>query len=251
MKRGFWFVVRDIIRKADVVLEVLDARLPEITRHKKLEEHAARFKKPVILVVNKVDLVSRDTINSIKREYSGMDYVLVSSKFADGISDLIKIIKIRIKKADIKAAIVGYPNTGKSSLINRLSKGGRAGTGAASGFTKGLQLIKGKADLILFDTPGVVPFEDRDEVRLGLVAGISPEKLKEPDIVAYELIKLFKKHNPSALSDAYQINPYMEEDEILEEYGKRRNMLKKGGIIDERRAAITFLMDWHKGKIKI
>ncbi len=249
MKKGYWITVKDIIRKSDIVLEILDARLPELTRIRKMEEYASFYKKPVILVINKADIVSGTTIKNIKKQYQNSDYVIVSTKLSKGITDLIKKIKIKTKIENIRVAVIGYPNTGKSSVINRLSKGGRARTSSESGFTKGSQLIAGKANLRLFDTPGVVPFRERDEVRLGLVSGISPFKLKDPDIVAYKLIKIFMRTNPFALEIAYGIKASSED--FLIEFGRKNNMLIKGGIIDEKRAAIQLLNDWHKGKIKL
>ena len=136
-------------------------------------------------------------------------------------------------------------------MINKLSKGGKASTSSESGFTKGLQLITGKGNLRLVDTPGVVPFQDRDEVMLGLVSGISPSKLKDPDIVAYKLVRIFIRANPFVLEKAYDIDTKLSPEDFLIELGKKRNMVIKGGIVDERRAAIQFLIDWHKGKIRL
>ena len=251
MKKGFWYVVKDIIRKADIILEVLDARMPEITRNKRMEAYAASLGKQLILVINKADIVSADTLTKIRERYQGLDYLLLSSKTSAGLSDLYRLIRSRVKKEATKIAFIGYPNTGKSSLLNKLSKGGIARTSPESGFTRGLQLIKGRNGLMLFDTPGVVPFEDRDEIRLGLMSGISPSKLDNPDIVAYELIKLLKMNNPSSLEKEYGVNPSLEPEEILLELAKKWNMLGKGGILDERRAAIHFMIDWHKGKIRL
>ncbi|MCH8329387.1 MAG: 50S ribosome-binding GTPase [Nanoarchaeota archaeon] len=149
-----------------------------------------------------------------------------------------------------KVAVIGYPNTGKSTLINKLSSGGRARTSSESGFTHGKQLIAGKG-FMLMDTPGIVPFADRDEVRLGLVSGISPSKLEDPDVVATKLIHIFKKNNPSEFSGYYGVDMSLDSYSILLEIGKKRHMLLKKGEIDERRAAISVLEDWHKGKIKL
>lgn len=251
MKKGFWVVVKNIMRKADVILEILDARMTELTRIKRLEDYAAELNKPLILVVNKTDLASKAKIHAIKESYKGLDYVLVSSKKFKGIRELVRLIKSKVKAERIQVACIGYPNTGKSSLINILSKGGRAATSSESGFTRGIQFISGKGGLFLFDTPGIVPFEERDEIRLGLISGISPTKLEDPEIVAYELIKIFKENNPGALKEVYGLDTSLEPDEILIEFGKKYNMLIKGGIVDERRAAIKLLTDWHNGKIKI
>ncbi len=244
-------IVRGIIKKADMVLEVLDARMPELTRNRRLEGHMQKINKQFLIVVNKADIVSKKTIDSILRRYAYKNFVIVSSKTKKGIGRLTGIIRSRIKKPIITVAVVGYPNTGKSSLINVLSKGGRARTSPESGFTKGIQLISGRKNLRLYDTPGVIPFEANDEIRLGLVSGISPSKLENPDLVAYELIKIFQQNNPDAIREQYGISPAQEPEEILLEFGRKRHMLMKGNAVDERRAAIQMLIDWHEGKIRI
>ena len=251
MKKGFWIVVKDIIREADVILEILDARMPELTRNKRLEQYAANSGKRLILVINKKDIISENAVRSIEKSYSGRDYALVSSKSHKGMSRFIGMIKSKAKKDKLKVAFIGYPNTGKSSLINILSKGGKAKTSLESGLTRGMQLITGKGGLMLIDTPGVVPYEDREELMLGLTSAISPDKLKDPESVAYELIGIFKNNNPAALEEAYGLNAGLEPEELLLEFGKKRRMLMKGGVIDERRAAIQLLTDWHNGKIRV
>ena len=243
MKQGFWIIVKKIVKDADIVLEVLDARFPNITRISRLEKMA---KEKLILVINKVDIVSKKTLDKIKTEFKNSKYVLVSSKNSKNIWELIKLIKNKGK-----VAVIGYPNTGKSTLINKLSSGGKAKTSSESGFTHGKQLIAGKNGIMLMDTPGIVPFEDRDEVRLGLVSGISPSKLEDPDLVATKLIYIFKKNNPSEFEGYYGVDMSLDSYSILLEIGKKRHMLLKKGEIDERRAAVSVLEDWHKGKIKL
>jgi len=240
MKQGFWIVVKNIVRNADIVLEVLDARFPNITRISRLEKMA---KEKLILVVNKVDIVSKKTLDKIKTEFKNSRCVLVSSKNSENISELKKLLKGKV-------AVIGYPNTGKSTLINKLSSGGKARTSSESGFTHGKQLIAGKG-FMLMDTPGIVPFADRDEVRLGLVSGISPSKLENPDLVATKLIYIFKKNNPSEFGRYYDVDMTLDSYSILLEVGKKRYMLLKKGEIDERRAAVSVLVDWHNGKIKL
>jgi len=241
MKQGFWIIAKKIVKDADVVLEVLDARFPNITRISRLEKMA---KEKLILVINKVDLVSDKTLDKIKTEFKHSKYVLVSSLNSKGVGELIKLLKGKV-------AVIGYPNTGKSTLINKLSLGGKAKTSSESGFTKGKQLITGKNGIMLMDTPGIVPFAARDEVRLGLVSGISPSKLENPDLVATKLIYIFKKNNPSLFERYYGVDMSLDSYSILLEIGRKRHMLLKKGEIDERRAAISLLVDWHKGKIII
>tara|TARA_Y100000310_G_scaffold345853_1_gene471424 strand:- start:8785 stop:9507 length:723 start_codon:yes stop_codon:yes gene_type:complete len=240
MRQGFWIIAKQIVRNADVVLEVLDARFPNITRITRLEKMA---KEKLILVINKIDLVSKKTVDKIKMEFKNSRYVLVSSTKSKNISELMKLMKGKV-------AVIGYPNTGKSTLINKLSSGGKARTSSESGFTHGKQLIAGKG-FMLMDTPGIIPFEDRDEVRLGLVSGISPSKLEDPDLVATKLIHIFKKNNPSEFFKYYGVDMALDSYSILLEIGKKRHMLLKKGEIDERRAAVSVLVDWHKGKIKL
>ena len=246
MKQGFWAIAKNIVENADVVLEVLDARFPNITRIPRLEKLA---KDKLIFIINKVDLVSETTLEKIENEYRDTNYALISASTSRNIGRLIKLIKSSSK--GLKVAVIGYPNTGKSTLINRLSKGGKAGTSSESGFTKGMQIISGKGDIMLIDTPGIVPFEGRDEIRLGLVSGISPSKLENPDLVATTLIDMFQKNNPSEFKEYYGVDMDKDSYEILLDIGKNRNMLLKQGIIDERRAAISLLEDWHKGKIRL
>ncbi len=251
MKKGFWTIVEDIIRQSDVILEVLDARLPELTRIRKIEKYASFYKRPVIFIINKSDLVSKTTLEKNIRGYHSSNTVIISAKKLKGIRGLIKKIKSKTKIENAKVAVIGYPNTGKSLLINKLSRGSKVRTSSESGFTRGLQLISGKNNLRLFDTPGIVPFHGRDEVRLGLVSGISPSKLENPDLVATKLIYLFKKNNSLEFGKYYGVDMSLDSYSILLEIGKKRHMLLKKGEIDERRAAVSVLEDWHKGKIKL
>ena len=166
MKKNFWIVVDNIIRKADVILEVLDARMPSITRNTQLEQEIAKYGRQLIIVINKTDLIGKDAMQILKSEFSGTKHIFCSCKEFTGVGMLIGLIKRSMNKEQIKVAVIGYPNTGKSSIINLLSRGGRAKTSSESGLTKGIQLINGKSGLLLFDTPGVVPFDSRDEIKL-------------------------------------------------------------------------------------
>jgi len=251
MKLGFWNVVKDVVRKSDVVLEMVDARFPELTRLGVIEKYAKSCHKHLIIVLNKMDLLSSRSVQQIKNEFRNENVVFVSSKFNRNIFELIGTIKSITKKDAPTVCIIGYPNTGKSTLINKLSKGGKVRTSTESGFTRGKQLIRGRGNIMLIDTPGIVPYEARDEIRLGLVSGISPAKLEDPALVAFELLSIFKFRNPEALQASYGLDPQQEADEMLETLAEKWNMRMKKGVIDERRAAIKLLNDWHDGVMKL
>src|SRR3989338_68180 len=143
MKKNFWIVVDNIIRKADVILEVLDARMPSITRNTQLEQEIAKYGRQLIIVINKTDLIGKDAMQILKSEFSGTKHIFCSCKEFTGVGMLIGLIKRSMNKEIIKVAVIGYPNTGKSSIINLLSRGGRAKTSSESGITRGIQLING------------------------------------------------------------------------------------------------------------
>lgn len=252
MRKKFWVIVNEVIRKTDIVLEILDARMPEITRNMVLEDRIRSYEKTLVIVFNKCDLVSKKTVMNMKKEYKD-NCIFLSTKEFTGIKSLLKIIKNNARKDQkfIRVGVIGYPNTGKSSIINILSRKGRARTSPQSGYTRGVQLIRGKSNLMLFDTPGVIKFKEDDEVRLGLVSARDPSKLENPERVALELIGLFVKNNKEAIETVYNIKVGRNKVKVLKDIGEEMKMLKKGGVVDERRAAIRVLYDWHKGNLRL
>jgi ribosome biogenesis GTPase A len=124
-------MVKDVIKKADILLEVVDARFPDETRNSEVERDIARSKKPFIIVLNKCDLVSKETIEKTKIRLSKIaPTVFVSSKERFGTTMLRhKILEIAgIKGRNILVGSLGYPNTGKSSVINGVAGKHKAGT---------------------------------------------------------------------------------------------------------------------------
>ena len=135
----FWDIVEDVIKESDIVLEVLDARMPELTRNKKAEEFVESKEKPMILVMNKIDMAPKQFVkeerNRINKIYP---CVSVSVKKRKGIVSLRRKIFEIMKKGSreeeqIKVGVIGYPNTGKSSLINILAGRKKALTGPRPG----------------------------------------------------------------------------------------------------------------------
>jgi ribosome biogenesis GTPase A len=248
-------MVKDVIKKADVLLEVVDARFPDETRNSEVERDIARSKKPFIIVLNKCDLVSKETIEKTKSRLSQIaPTVFVSTQGRFGTTLLRhKILEIaNIKGRDILVGSLGYPNTGKSSVINGVAGKHKASTSPISGHTKGLQLVNAGSGIMFIDTPGVIPFGENDQYLQGLLSVKSASHLEDPIGVAMKIIEKMCAENKIALESFYHVtiegqNSY----DVLELIGKQSNFLKKKGEVDETRAAIKIINDWQRGLLII
>ncbi len=248
--KHYWNLVDKVIRDSDIILEVVDARMPELTRNIKVENKARYFRKPFIIVLNKSDLITERMKKIIGRKLKKANFVFVSSRQGTGFNRLRKKIhELGKDKKRIYVGVVGYPNTGKSSIINCLVKKKKARTSSIAGFTKGIQWISG-GKLALFDTPGVIPIDERDEVKQAIISVISPSQIKNPDLVAINIIKMFLSSNRQALEKNYKIKILNRDaEEILFSIGKSMNYLIKGGDIDVTRTAIRIINDWQNGRL--
>jgi len=248
---SYWPTVRRLIMEANVVLLILDARMPELSRNKELEKMVADFNKPLLLVLNKADLITQSQAVQLQKQYPKA--FLVSGSKNLGLKELrtsLLILGKRMKIKTIKVGIVGYPNVGKSAIINALAKRARTSVSSHAGTTKGLQWVK-ISGLKVIDSPGVIPFAD-NETKLGLLGSKNPEKLKHTQKLAVEIIKNFVQGNKKALEDFYGIKLETDDEyEILLLIGKKRGFLQKGGIVDERRTALAIIMDWQRGRLRI
>ncbi len=246
---------KDVIKKADVLLEVLDARFPDETRNNAIERDIIRAKKPFIIVLNKSDLVSRDSLEKTKSRLSKIaPTVFVSSKDMSGTTILRhKILETaNIKGREILVGSLGYPNTGKSSVINAVTGRHRAGTSSISGYTKGVQLVNAGSRIKFIDAPGVIPFGENDEHIQGLLSVRDATHLKDPIGVAMTIIKKICTENKTVLESLYHIT-IAEHDsyEVLELIGRQSNFLKKKAEVDEARAAVKVINDWQKGLLMV
>ncbi|MFC2174626.1 GTPase [archaeon] len=230
--------VREVIDECDVVIEVVDARDVHGTRSIKLESLVRRKGKVLIIIVNKIDLVK--TMDVPKGRV-----VLMSAKKRKGTRALRSMIHACCPgKEEVRAGLVGYANTGKSTVINSL--GGGARTSNKPGFTRGKQWIRVTKRLLLFDSPGIIPREE-GEAKLAIKGAYDVTKLKDPIGVA---IKLIKKVGSQRIAKAYGAEPFDDAYEQLEELAGKWMMLRKGAELDLDRAAKRLIKDWQTGKIE-
>ena len=248
-------LIKKIIQDSDIVLEILDARFVEETRNLEIEEEIIQQNKKLIYVLNKSDLL----LNKKEKKINLSPSILVSCKERHDIKKLRELIKIsskRIKKSSgekIIVGIIGYPNTGKSSLINLLIGKSSAGVGSEAGFTRGIQKLKLDENILLLDSPGVIPEKqyshtEKEKISKQTIAGgRSFSQVKDPEIVVAKLITIY----PQVLEKFYNIQTNGDSEILIEELGRKKGFLKKGGLVDENRTARLILRDWQTGEIKI
>lgn len=251
---SFWRVVNEVIRDADVILEVLDARFPNETRNKEIEEKIAKCKnKKLIFILNKSDLI---TERFSDRKFDFGPCVFVSAKENLGTTKLRGMLReferqLPKEKKELLVGILGYPNTGKSSLINALKQKKSAGTGSTPGFTRGLQKIRISEGIYLLDTPGVFPFLQKDEVMDTMINVKDYRKVKDPEGVAFGILDKAYKKNPRIISDLYKVEAVEDNEETLLLIAKKYNWLVKGGKPNIDQTARKIIQDWQRGKLII
>ena len=243
-----------IVEDSDIILEILDARFPEETRNKEIEDKINKLDKKIIYVLNKSDLTTLKKIKEFKL-YPRRDISCKERKGIRKLRNLIKELAKKVKKKKERTAIgiIGYPNTGKSSLINILIGKASAGTGAQAGFTRGIQKLKLDENTILLDSPGVIPKEKYSPIEKEKIAkhtkvgGRSYSQVKEPDLVIMQIMK----DHPNVLEKFYKIKSNNNSEILIEKIGKKKGFIKKGGKVNEDTTSRYILKDWQEGKIKI
>ena len=260
----------------DVVIELLDSRIPISSQNPNIAEITKNKKK--IIVLNKCDL-SDEKQNKLWVEYfksKNIPAVLVDSNSGKGIDNFIKEVE-KIMQVDleqhaqkgrtgrkIRAMILGIPNVGKSSFINRISKRTTAGVGNRPGVTKQKQWIRINEKIELLDTPGVLwPKFESEEVALHLCfTGTIKEEILDKIEIAYQLTKFLLENYRKKLCERYKLDEnYVEETlnqeqpennniyEIMIEIGKKRGCIMSGGRIDEEKTSRLILDEFKNGKL--
>ncbi|MBN2157209.1 MAG: 50S ribosome-binding GTPase [Candidatus Lokiarchaeota archaeon] len=270
-----------IISDADVIFQVLDARNPLGTRNLALEEFIQKNApdKKIFLVLNKIDMLPRPILTEwiqYLKKTTPYDIYTVSALYNRGIIAFKKSLAHIFSKKQTKAIIIGYPNTGKSSLIQALSREKKKiGISSRAGYTRGIMEIKISQHLSLFDTPGIIPISEDSEVEQAVKGVINPEKIIDKEAVVQSLIELYV--TPSKLLEHFGIDlgyiktkfpeqsedfikKYLISDEKMRKYsdfelliqliGFKRGYLKIGGEVNENKVFNTIIHAWQKNQIK-
>ena len=264
------------LKMIDIVIELLDARIPISSQNPDIGKITKGKKK--IVVLNKCDLAD-DKQNQLWVQYfekKGIPCVLTDSNSGKGIEQCIRKIE-NIMSTDlqshadkgrigrkIRAMILGIPNVGKSSFINRISKRTTAGVGNKPGVTRQKQWIRINDKIELLDTPGVLwPKFESEEVALNLAfTGTIKEDILQRVEIAYQLTKFLIEHDREKLCERYKITKQFIDEkmaqlqpeneniyEIMLEIGKKRGCIISGGNIDEEKTARILLDEFKNGII--
>lgn len=255
-------LIRDNLKLVDLVIEVLDARIPISSRNPIINEIVGN--KPRVIALNKTDIASN---KETKRwlEYfvrEGSTPVAINAQSGSGVSNLLKILEriekelseSKMRQKPLRMMIVGVPNVGKSSLINRLTGRKAAQIGNKPGVTKGKQWLRLKNGMELLDTPGILwpKFEDnRVGIYLAFCGSIKDEILDLPTLTL-ELIKVLRRDYPELLLARYKLDEdclEYEDIELLDEICRRRGYILPGKRIDYDRAGKAILDEFRNGKI--
>lgn len=250
------------LKLVDIVLEIIDARIPESSRNPMLDDILKD--KPRMIIMNKSDLAdpkeNQRWINKFKND--GIIALPMNSKEKINVGKIYdmarKILADKFKKYEekeienpiIRMMIVGVPNSGKSTFINNVAQRKGARVGNRPGVTQTKQWIKTNSNLQLLDTPGVLwpKFDDRTGLHLSYTNAIKDEILNIEDLTLYFLRELAEEY-PENLKERYGVDPSMEAIDIYEAIAKRRGAIIIGGDFDYTRTATIILNDFRTGKL--
>ncbi len=251
--------LKEQLTLVDAVIEVIDARLPFSSSYDNITRLLGE--KPRLILLNKSDLTDLNELNKFIKILEDKSNFPVLKSDAKNSKDLNLIVKkvIELSEPRIQAImakgllrrparvmVVGMPNVGKSSIINKLTKSSKTKTGAKAGVTRQQQWVRISPQLELLDTPGIIPMKQEDQIRakkLAFVNAVS-ENAYSNENVARELLLLLESKYKETIKEFYKT-----EDLTLEGIAKSRNWLISGGQLDIERTAVYVLKDFREGKI--
>ena len=253
------------VKKVDLVMEVLDARIPRSSRNPDIDGIAAQ--KYRLILLNKSDLAEKAVTDAWIRHFeaAGIRAVSLDGRTKTALNYIEKTIsavcsdllekrrKKGILKPQVRVLVAGIPNTGKSTIINSLAGKNSLKTGNKPGVTKASQWLQAGGSLSLLDTPGILwpKFEDEETGTHIAFIGSLGEGIADPVLLARELLKELSVRHVDLLSERYGCAFSPEEDprDLLLQIADARKILKSGGEPDEERTAALVLNEFRSGKI--
>lgn len=254
--------LKELINLVDVVIEVIDARLPLSSCYPNIKKLLGE--KPRLILLNKSDLADEKKldfwVNKIQTDTGfpvvktcatkNNDITIIENKIAQlGKEKIDKLVAKGLLPRPVRVVVVGMPNVGKSSIINKLIKKAKTKVGAKAGVTRQQQWVRVNPKIDLLDTPGIIPLKQEDQKKaqkLAMVNSVS-ENAYENESVARELLKILEKEYAKSVIDYYGL----EENQTisLENIAVKRNWLAKEGRADITKASVMVLTDFRSGRI--
>lgn len=253
--------LKEQLSLVDAVVEVIDARLPLSSSYENITGLLGQ--KPRLILLNKSDLTDKNELKhwvSILEEKNNATVMVSDAKNSKDLNIIIKkleelsepriqeIMKKGLLRRPARVMVVGMPNVGKSSIINKLTRSSKTKTGAKAGVTRQQQWVRINPKLELLDTPGIIPMkQDNQEaaMKLTFVNSVS-ENAYSNEIAANNLIEILAEKYPEQLKNYYQLE---NSDISLENIAIRRNWIISGGKADIERTSVYVLRDFREGKI--
>ena len=257
-------LVKENLKLVDVVVELLDARIPLSSANPVLREIVDD--KPRVIVLNKADLADEAATRAWVKYFAEQELVAVpvDAVKGRGVKELVqaiakcakpktdKLVQHGAKARAARCMILGIPNVGKSSLINRLSGGSKTKVGNRPGITRAKQWIRLGAQLELLDMPGILwpKFEDQQAALHLAFTGAINDNVYDVASVVLLLLNTLRIAYPSALMERYRLEGELSTGvELLEEIGRKRGCLRAGGKIDYEKAEQIVLTDFRSGRL--
>ena len=257
-------MIQSSLSLVDGVVEVLDARIPFSSRNPEMDKLVKD--KPRMLLLNKSDMADDSSTEKWIDYYKSKGFTVLKTdcKSGNGLKGFLPAVKGNMLKqliekrrgkgiegAPIRLMIVGIPNVGKSSFINRMAKSKKAKVDDRPGVTRNKQWIKFGGNVELLDMPGVLwpKFEDQGVARKLAFTGAVKDDILDIEALAAFLLENLSVNYPEAVSERYKIDKSGDGFELLSELGRKRGMLVSGGEVNTERAAITLLDEFRSGKL--
>jgi len=254
--------LKEQLSLVDAVIEVLDARLPISSSYDNIS--GLLNGKPRFLLLNKSDLVDKNELKKFieyLKEKNGTDVIPTDAKHSKDLNAIIKravelsepriqaIMAKGLLRRPARIMVVGMPNVGKSSIINKLTRSSKTKIGAKAGVTRQQQWVRINPQLELLDTPGIIPMKQEDQERakkLAFVNSVS-ENAYSNEIVAEELLSMLDEKQQQVFREYYKLPDDKELN--VDNISLERNWLLTGGSTDRERTSVYILRDFREGKI--